>query len=168
MAPAVTPTRRGRVSVAGLIGSCLWDWWPGVWWPGCGWLRAELPESGPAGLVTNAIGQVGDLAMSSSRRRATEGLQSYFHDPAECWTIRFHPVYHSVDLLLVCAGMLLRDIDDILMMNIFDLSNIGPHSGSIGRQTPGWRSAGPAGGGTAANSNVERMGTVPEFRLAWR
>lgn len=40
-------------------------------------LRAELPESVLAGLVTNAIGQLGDLAMSLIKREA--GVKDYSH-----------------------------------------------------------------------------------------
>ena len=111
MAPAVSPHKTWAGSVAGLIGSAL-----GLVLWGVAGLRAELPESGP--------GRSGDQRHRPAGRSrhvphqaggGREGLQPYFPDPRRnVGPIRFHPVYHSVDLFVCVRGYALRDIEDIL------------------------------------------------------
>ena len=77
MAPAVSPHKTWAGSVAGLIGSALGLVLWGVvarMWLGYepNYLNLIL-----AGLVTNAIGQLGDLAMSLIKREA--GVKDYSH-----------------------------------------------------------------------------------------
>ena len=77
MAPAVSPHKTWAGSVAGLIGSALGLVLWGVvarMWLGYepNYLNLVL-----AGLVTNAIGQLGDLAMSLIKREA--GVKDYSH-----------------------------------------------------------------------------------------
>ena len=105
--PRGQPHKTWAGSVAGLIGSALglvlWAWWP--LWLGYepNYLNLIL-----AGLVTNAIGQLGDLAMSLIKREA--GVKDYSHiflthggmlDRFDS-TLFITPWIY----LLVCAGML--------------------------------------------------------------
>ena len=79
-------------------------------------LRAELSESDP--------GRSGDQRHRPAGRSrhvphqaggGREGLQSHFPDPRRnVGPIRFHPVYHPVDLFARVRGYALRDIEDIL------------------------------------------------------
>ena len=97
------------------------------------------------------------------RECGREGLQSHFPDPRRnVGPIRFHPVYHSVDLFAVCARVCFkRSVVGHTMMNT--ISILGS-TGSIGRQTLDVaEQLGLQVAALTANSNVERMeAAVPE------
>ena len=109
MASAVSPHKTWAGSVAGLIGSALGL----VLWGVVArlWLGYEPGRSGDQ--RHRAIGRSRHVPHQAGGGR--EGLQPYFPDPRRnVGPIRFHPVYHSVDLFACVRGYALRDIEDIL------------------------------------------------------
>lgn len=156
MAPAVSPHKTWAGSVAGLIGSALGLVLWGVvaqMWLGYepNYLNLVL-----AGLVTNAIGQLGDLAMSLIKREA--GVKDYSHiflTHGGMWTDSIPPCLSLRGSICLCARVCFKRHRGHTMMNT--ISILGS-TGSIGRQTLdvaeqlGLRVA-----ALTANSNVERM-----------
>ena len=114
MAPAVSPHKTWAGSAAGLIGSALglvlWGVVARMW---LGYEPNYLNLVLAGDQRHRAIGRSRHVPHQAGGGR--EGLQPHFPDPRRnAGSVRFHPVYLSVDLFVCVRGYALRDIEDIL------------------------------------------------------